>query len=280
MAMQSNGPIMLALPPFRGVTRKIILIALAAFVVQVIVGLVSGQAAAALTVGLILVPKLAFHRMPWQFVTYGFLSEGLLNTAFALLSVWFFGMDLEQERGGRWLMEYAAVSMIGGGLLAAGLSYAHIPGIDPVDPAFGLWPLALALLLAFARRNPEAEIRLYFVLRVKAKYLVAIFLGFYILSSAVSHDYFSTLIVMCVGVAGYLYLRLAPRRGLQYAASEGWFGLRNSYYRAKRRRAAKKFTVYMRKQGKYVNLDPSGRYVDPDGNPREPHNPNDKRWMN
>jgi membrane associated rhomboid family serine protease len=150
MAMQSNGPIMLALPPFRGVTRKIVLIALAAFVVQVIVGVVSGQAAGALTVGLILVPKLAFHRMPWQFATYGFLSDGLLNTAFALLSVWFFGMDLEQERGGRWLTEYAAVSVVGGGLLAALLSYAHIPGIGPFNPAFGLWPMAMAFLLAFA----------------------------------------------------------------------------------------------------------------------------------
>jgi len=275
--MQSNGPIMLALPPFRGVTRKIVLIALAVLVVQIIVGVVSSEAAGALTVGLVLVPKLAFHRMPWQFATYGFLAEGWLNTAFALLSVWFFGMDLEQERGGRWLTEYAAVSVIGGGLLAALLSYAHLPGIDPVDPAFGLWPMAMAFLLAFARRNPEAEIRLYFVLRVKAKYLVAIFLGFYILSSVISHDYFSTLVVMCAGLAGYVYLRTAPRRGLQYAASEGWFGLRNSYYRAKRRRAAKKFTVYMKKQGKDVNIDSSGRYVDPNGNPRDP---NDKRWMN
>jgi membrane associated rhomboid family serine protease len=277
MALQSNGPIMLALPPFRGVTRKIILIAMTAFVVQIVVGMVSGKAAAALTVGLILVPQLAFHHMPWQFVTYGFLSDGLLNTAFALLAVWFFGADLEEERGGRWLTEYAAVSVIGGGLLAALLSYAHIPRIGPVDAAFGLWPLVLALTVAFARRNPEAEIRLYFVLRVKAKYLVAIFLGIYILSAAISHDYFGTLVVLCVGLAGYLYLRWAPRRGLRYAASEGWFGVRNSYYRAKRRRAAKKFTVYMKKQGKDVNIDPTGRYVDPDGNPRDP---NDKRWMN
>jgi len=33
----------------------------------------------------------------------------------------------------------------------------------------------------------------------------------------------------------------------------------------------------MRKQGKDVSLDDDGRYVDPDGKPR---NPNDKRWMN
>ena len=33
MAFRSNGPIMLALPPFRGVTRKLVLTAMAAFVV-------------------------------------------------------------------------------------------------------------------------------------------------------------------------------------------------------------------------------------------------------
>jgi hypothetical protein len=144
----------------------------------------------------------------------------------------------------------------------------------------GLWPVVLAFLLAYGRMNPEAELRLYFVLRVKAKFLVAIFLLFYLASALISHDRFSAVTALCVALCGFVYMRLAPRRGLQYAASEGWFGIRNSYYRAKRRRAAKKFTVYMRKQGKDVNIDSSGRYVDPDGNPREPKNLNDKRWMN
>ena len=71
------------------------------------------------------------------------------------------------------------------------------------------------------------------------------------------------------GVRGRQRISLSQVRSaarVEFAASESWFGLRNSYYRAKRRRAAKKFTVYMKKQGKDVNLDPSGRYVDPDGN--------------
>jgi membrane associated rhomboid family serine protease len=276
MAMKSNGPVTLTFPPFRGVTRKLLLTAMAAFIAQVVVSLAFPRASAIL----FLTPQLAFHGMPWQFVTYAFLAGGLLNTAFALFALWMFGADLEQERGGRWLGEYALASTIGGGLLAALLSYAHIPGIDPGNVAFGLWPMVLALTLAFGRRNPEAEVRLYFVLRVKAKYMVAIFLLFYFVSALISHDYFSVLTVLCVTLCGFLYLRLAPRQGLQFATSEGWFGLRNAYYRAKRRRAAKKFTVYMKKQGKDVNLDPSGRYVDPDGNPRDPHNLNDKRWMN
>ena len=46
---------------------------------------------------------------------------------------------------------------------------------------------------------------------------------------------------------GYIWLKFIPRRGFGYAASERAFGLRNSYYRWKRKRAARKFEVYMRK---------------------------------
>lgn len=276
MAFRSNGPVMLALPPFRGVTRRLILIAMGAFVLAAVMDRMFPVPPAG-TMSLILTPQVAFHHMPWQFLTYAFLAGGLLNTAFALLSIWFFGAALEDERGGRWLGEYALVSAVGGGLLAALLSFARVPGIGPYSSVFGLWPMVLALLVAFARMNPEAEMRLYFVLRVKAKHLLAIFLAFYLLSALISRDAFSAVTALCVALCGYLYLRFAPRRGLQYVASEGWFGMRNSFYRAKRRRAAKKFTVYMRKQGKDVNLDSSGKYVGLDD---ERKDPNDKRWMN
>jgi hypothetical protein len=46
---------------------------------------------------------------------------------------------------------------------------------------------------------------------------------------------------------GFLYIKFSPRRGFATAGSETVYGLRNRYYRWKRRRAAKKFEVYMRK---------------------------------
>jgi hypothetical protein len=52
--------------------------------------------------------------------------------------------------------------------------------------------------------------------------------------------------------------------------------MRNSYYRYKRRRAARKFEVYMGKQGRKVHFDKDGRYLGPE----EHKDPNDKRWMN
>jgi hypothetical protein len=72
-------------------------------------------------------------------------------------------------------------------------------------------------------------------------------------------------------LAGLLFIRLAPRRGVNFAFSEQWYGLRNRYYRWKRRRAARKFEVYMRSQGRTVRFDGQGRQIDED--------PDDKkRW--
>jgi hypothetical protein len=72
-------------------------------------------------------------------------------------------------------------------------------------------------------------------------------------------------------LAGLLWIRLAPRRGVTFLLSESFYGLRNRYYRWKRRRAARKFEVYMRRQGRTVHLDSRGRQIDDD--------PDDKkRW--
>ena len=68
--------------------------------------------------------------------------------------------------------------------------------------------------------------------------------------------------------AGLLFARFAPRRGVGFAVSESWYGLRNQYYRWKRRRAGRKFEVYMRKQGRTVRFDSHGRQIDEDPNDR------------
>ena len=57
------------------------------------------------------------------------------------------------------------------------------------------------------------------------------------------------------------------------------YGIRNSYYRWKRRRAARKFEVYMRKQDRSQYFDEHGNFKDPNkddkdsGGPRSP-------WVN
>jgi membrane associated rhomboid family serine protease len=281
MAFRSNSPIMLALPPFRGVTRRIILIAIGAFFVFAIMGLYSGDLMGSTVNLLVLRPLSALHRQIWELLTYPFAGLGLLSVMFALLSFWFFGSALEDERGSRWLSEYFLVTTLVGGAVASLLTLAtrdRIPGLGAeASVTAGMWPAVLALVVAYAVLHADQELNFNFLFKIKAKYLAAIYVLFYLATAMVGTGRFGALVALCNAGTGYGFLRWAPRRGLRVAISERWFALRNSYYRAKRRRAAKKFTVYMRKQGKDVSLDADGRYVDPDGNKRDLK---DRRWMN
>jgi hypothetical protein len=112
---------------------------------------------------------------------------------------------------------------------------------------------------------------------MKAKYLVAIYILISVAVLLKGDDRFGALTQLCGAFVGYLYTRFAPRRGLVFGLTERYFGIRNGYYRWKRRRAARKFEVYMRKQNRDVHFDKDGRYVDPDELRRDPK---DKRWMN
>jgi membrane associated rhomboid family serine protease len=280
VAFRSNGTVTLTFPPFRGVTRRIILIAVVAFFAFALLAIVNGEMYRLATSMVILQPWMALRRLPWTLLTYAFYPTGLLSSLFAMLSIWFFGSALEDERGSRWLTEYFLVSTIGGGLLASVVSFAigsHAPELGPRNVAVGLWPAVLATVLAYARFHAEDQLRFNFIFVMKAKYIAALYLLVYLALTLVGNDRFGAMTAVCSAVAGFVYLRFLPQRGVAFAGSEWWYSLRNTYYRAKRRRAAKKFTVYMKKQGKDVSFDDKGRYVDPTGHPRDP---NDRRWMN
>ena len=213
MAFRSNGPTVVALPAFRGVTRRLILIALGVYLATLFVSLFS-PGLAALVNSLMLHPDQAVSRYLWQLVTYPFVSLTLFGALLSMLSLWYFGSALEDERGSLWMTEYFLVTTIGGGILACVLSrtvFAHVANLDPTQRTFGLWPFVMALLLAFARFHPEQELTLNFLIRVKAKFLAAIYLLVYVALSLSSHQQFDALTALAASLCGYLYLTLTHR---------------------------------------------------------------------
>jgi membrane associated rhomboid family serine protease len=279
MAFRSNGPVIVALPPFRGITRRIVLIAAVCYLVMLVLGMVLPDFRNLLLTLFMLEPAMVARKLVWEVVTYPFVGDGLLGLLFAALSVWFFGSTLEDERGRRWMSEYL-VSTVAGGVLTCVLTFAldgRVGGIGVKAIAGGLWPYALSLVVAYAHFHPEEVLRFNFVFSLKAKYLAALYVLLYVGMLLLGWNAYAMLLALCNVAVAYGYLRQAPRRGLRVGVSEWLFGLRNAYYRNKRQRSAKKFVVYMRKQGKDVSLDAEGRYVDPDGKPRDPE---DRRWMN
>src|SRR5271170_1818679 len=116
----------LAFPDFRGFTRKLILWNLGAFFVLLLLSVASASTAAAIVAWTALVPPFVLHGAIWQLLTYSFVHQGILNTAFELLSLWFLGSFLESSHGSRWLAEIYFVSVLGAGLAALAL-YAAMP---------------------------------------------------------------------------------------------------------------------------------------------------------
>jgi membrane associated rhomboid family serine protease len=280
MAFRSNGPISLVFPPFRGVTRRIILIALCVYLGLAVLNLYSRELAGTLNFLLLLRVDRLLHPLIWEWVLYPFGGGGLLSVALAMLSIWFFGSALEEERGPLWMTEYFLAATIGGaviGLLLAFAGEGHVPGLEYGATAAGLWPAVLALLVAYGKLHAEEQVKFNFFFTLKAKYIAAIYVLFYLGLALVGRDTFGAVIALCNALAGYMFLQVAPKYGFRVGVVERWYALRNMYYRSKRKRAAKKFKVYMRKHGEDVRVDENGHYVDPDGKSRDP---NDKKWMN
>jgi membrane associated rhomboid family serine protease len=275
--MPRSGPISLSLPAFSGVTRKLILANVAAFFALAIMHWVAPGLADILRYHLLLEPRAVLHGELWQLATYSFLNEGILGILFGMLTLWFVGSLLESSRGSQWLFELYATSVMGGALVASAISFTHILGLRPDVGAVGAWAGIFGLMLGIAMLFGEQEFLLWFVLRIKAKYMVAIYILIAIAMLLKQADTFNALLQLSGALCGALYVKFAPRRGIAFGFTERYFGIRNNYYRWKRRRAARKFEVYMRKQNREVHFDKDGRYVDPDELRKDP---NDKRWMN
>jgi membrane associated rhomboid family serine protease len=262
---------MLAFPDFRGFTRKLILWNLGAYFALLLIGVASASFASQLTLWMALFPPAVLHGSIWQLVTYSFVHQGILNTAFELLSLWFLGSFLEANHGSRWLAEIYFFSVLGAALAAMGLYLAMPSGLVFLSGCFGG---IFGLLIAFGVLYADLEFMMFpLPMMIKAKYLVAVYM---LISLAMLFSNERAFAFSQLGGAlfGFLYIKFAPRRGIASASTERYFGLRNEYYRWKRRRAARKFQVYMRKQNRDVNFDKDGKYVDPD------KDPNDRRWMN
>jgi membrane associated rhomboid family serine protease len=279
--MRRSGPISLSLPAVAGVTRQLILANVATFFALLLLRWLAPSVEFLLLSHLLLEPRAVLHGEIWQLVTYSFVEQGILGILFGMLTLWFTGSLLEPTFGGRWLGELYFTSVIGGALIASAISFTHILGLRPDVVAAGAWSGIFGLLVAIAMIFGDQEFLLWFVLRIKAKYMVAIYILIAVALLLKQADSFNALLQLSGALCGALYVKFAPRRGLAFGLSERYFGIRNNYYRWKRRRAARKFEVYMRKQNREVHFDKDGRYVDPDELRKNPtRNPKDKSWMN
>ncbi len=116
-----------------------------------------------------LTPALVKKGFIWQPVTYMFLHGGLFHILFNMFVLWMFGCEIERTWGTREFVKYYFLTGVGAGLFTFFLSFnSHVPTIGASGAVFGI-------LVAFALMFPDRLIYLYFLIPIKAKYLVAFF---------------------------------------------------------------------------------------------------------
>jgi len=265
---------LLNFPDFRGFTRSLILWNVGAYFLLLLLSFIAAPLAAEVVRFGALIPPLFLHGYLWQLVTYCFIHQGILGTALELLSLWFLGSFLESNHGPRWLAELYFTSVIGAGLTAVALTLVMRVDAFSVQALYGAFGGIFGLLVAFGVLYGDMEFMLFpLPMTMKAKYLVIVYMLIAV-AMVFSSSRVYALAQLGGALAGYLYIKAAPRRGYAIATSEKYFGLRNNFYRWKRRRAAKKFEVYMRKQNRDAYFDKDGRYTGSE------EDPNDRRRMN
>ena len=246
MPRLSSG--VLGFPDFRGFTRTLILWNLGSYFGLLLIGVIAAPVAGEIAGLLALDPADVVHRgWIWQLLTYCIIHPGaaILGTAFELLSLWFLGSMLEGMNGARWLAELFFVSVFGSGVVAVAIWLAA-PGSG--SALYGCFGGIFGLLIAIGVLYGDMPFMMFpFPLTIKAKYLVAVYLLIALAMLFSTSQRYYAFAQLGGALFGYLYIKFSPRRGFATAGSETMYGLRNRYYRWKRRRAARKFEVYMRK---------------------------------
>jgi membrane associated rhomboid family serine protease len=271
--MPRFGATPFSFPEFRGATRRLVLMNLFAFFGLLLVQLAFHDDSAKAIGALGFTPSDFLHGYLWQPLTYSFVHTGIFGTLLELISLWFMAGILESMHGQNWVTGLYASSVLGTALAATAIYLAHttLGYALPEIPLYGCFGGIFGLLVALGTLHGDIEFLLFpLPISIKVRYLAVIY-ALISLASLFGAMRMYAFAELGGALAGLLFIRLSPRRGISFTMSETWYGMRNRYYRWKRRRAARKFEVYMRSQGRNVKFDGNGRQIDED--------PNDKkRW--
>ena len=279
---RSSEPMTLSLPPFTRAVTWLIGINTGIFLLRYALELAGLPAKGFAILYLSLIPvQVVEHGWVWQLLTYAFLHFEFWHWFGNMIGLWMFGSAIENAWGTRRFLELFFFGVFGAALTTVAFSYAHLLG-RPDVPTVGASGGVFAILIAFGILFAENEIMMIpFPFLIKAKYFVGILIVI-TLAFAMSGGGNVAYVAHLGGLLfGYLYVR----RGLKPAIvnvglSERYYGLRNSYYRWKRRRAAKKFEVYMRQHDKEVHFDEHGNYIPPEDEGQKGNGGSKSGWVN
>jgi membrane associated rhomboid family serine protease len=260
--MPRNTYSTMGFPPFRGAVRQIILASVAIYVVILLLLSFAPSTGQALLTRGILDPEHIRQGWLWQFVTYAFVYVDPLQFVLSLLGIYFLGGAVEDRIGSRRFYGLFFGSVVLSGIAGFALSLTHVLA---QGGAAGSGAAANAILMVFYLFNRGAPIMLFPIpIQIPVKWIVFFTAAIEVAYLLLSHFALFYFILLLGLGAGYVWYQLFLTRRTSLGVSEKYYGLRNSYYRWRRRRAARKFEVYMRDHDRTVTFDEHGNYVPPE----------------
>lgn len=277
----NHNTLSLAFPPFPPVIKWLVGINVAIYLLSLVGQLSIDNFMGTRDVWFGLIPVLVAHGRVWQLVTYSFLHTGLWHVVFNMLMLWMFGSEFEVGWGGRRFLEFYFFCVIGAALVTVAFAYIGFL-LSPRTITVGASGGIFGILLAFGMVYGDREVFMFpLPFRIKAKYMVGILIFIEVALVLQGPSGIANIAHLGGALFGFLYVKFMPRYGVVDGASERYFGLRNAYYRWKRRRAARKFEVYMRKHDRKEYFDEYGNFRDPDKSPPEKGNGEHRGpWVN
>ena len=194
--------------------------------------------------GLSLIPSWVIKgAVIWQPISYLFLHSpnGFGHIVFNMLTLWMFGSSLERDWGTRRFLNYYFFCGVGAGICDVAARFLLGSSRELDIPTIGASGAIYGLLLAFGLLYPNRTVLLGLLFPIPARIFVLILGGIAFLStfgaagSGISH------MAHLGGMAfGYYYLRFRPT-----FFDIDWMGSLRLW---QRKRAKRRFEVYMRKQ--------------------------------
>lgn len=184
----------------------------------------------------------------WQPVTYLFLHSphGFGHILFNMLMLWMFGSDLERDWGTRRFLNYYFFCGIGAGLCDVAARYMMGSSRELYIPTIGASGAIYGVLLAFGLLYPNRTVFFALLFPIPARIFVLILGVIAFLSSFGASGSRISHMAHLGGMAfGYYYLRFRPS-----VLDIDWLA---SYRNWQRRRARRRFEVYMKKQNRPRN---------------------------
>ena len=140
---------------------------------------------------------------PWQLITYQFMHGGFWHIFFNMFILWMFGMEIENLWGSKkFLIFYLSCGV------AAGLFQLFISPLlgALAAPTIGASGAIFGVLIAFGMLFPDRPIYLYFIIPIKAKYLIGFFVVLEYLSVGNPNDPVAHLAHLGGALAGFLFI--------------------------------------------------------------------------